>query len=139
MATSALWTLDVEIVGFNPCAGNLVDAVHTFGNCLTTGRPGFENEDFYDRIDNMDDVEPDDDALMFTYVGSVPMEVRGQYLTIHAPAGTELPDVCRRLLPEHRDLLLGDEDEARRRLPQTSPNYCASTSGTTGPARHQAK
>ena len=88
---SRRWALVVDIVGFNPRAGNLVDAVHTFGNCLTTGRPGFENEDFYDRIDNMDDVEPDDDDLMFTYVGSVPMEVRGQYLTIDAPRGRNFP------------------------------------------------
>ena len=118
---SRRWALVVDIVGFNPRAGNLVDAVHTFGNCLTTGRPGFENEDFYDRIDNMDDVEPDDDDLMFTYVGSVPMEVRGQYLTIDAPSGTELPDACRRLVPEHRDLILADEDEVRRRLPADLP------------------
>ena len=43
---AARWALAVDAVGYNPRAGNLVDVVHTFGNCLTAGMPGFENEDF---------------------------------------------------------------------------------------------
>ena len=95
--------------------------LYTFGNCLTTGPPGFEDADFHDRIDNMVEVLSDDDNPMSTYIGTVPMEVRGQYLTNDAPPGTELPDACRRLVPEHRDLLLADEDEVRRRLPADLP------------------
>ena len=118
---SRRWALVLDIVGFNPRAFNVIDVVHTFGNCLTAGRPGFENEDFHHRIDNMVEVVSDDDDLTSTYNGSVPVEVRGQYLTIDAPAGTGLPGAFRRLVPEHRDLLLADEDEVRRRLPADLP------------------
>jgi hypothetical protein len=118
---SRRWALVVDIVGFSARDWNLVDVVHTFGNCLTAGRPGSENKDFHHRIDNMVEVLSVDDDLRSTYVGSVPMEVRGQYLTIDAPAGTGLPDAFRRLVPEHRDLLLADEGEVRRRLPADLP------------------
>jgi hypothetical protein len=37
---AARWALVVEAVGYNPRAGNLIDVVHTFGNCLMSGAPG---------------------------------------------------------------------------------------------------
>lgn len=51
LGDAARWGLVVEAVGYNPRAGNLVDVIHTFGNCLAGGAPGYENEDFHDRID----------------------------------------------------------------------------------------
>ena len=44
---AARWALVVEAVGYNHRADNLIDVVHTFGNCLTNGAPGYENEDFH--------------------------------------------------------------------------------------------
>ena len=118
-ADSARWALVVEAVGYCPRGYNLIDVVHTFGNCLTSGAPGFENEDFHDRIDNMDDVEPMDDPEM--YAGAVPLVVRGHAIRVDAPKGEELFSTFRRLVPAHRDLLFGDEAEVRRRLPADLP------------------
>jgi hypothetical protein len=43
---AARWALVVEAVGYSPRAGDLIDVVHTFGNCLTSVVPGYENDDF---------------------------------------------------------------------------------------------
>jgi hypothetical protein len=113
------WGLVVEAVGYNPRAGNLVDVIHTFGNCLASGAPGYENEDFHDRVDNMDDVESRDDPER--YLGAAPMVIRGHAISVSAPQGEDLWSAFRRLVPAHRDLLLGDEAEVRRRLPADLP------------------
>ena len=113
------WALVVEAVGYNPRAGNLIDVIHTFGNCLTSGAPGYENEDFHYRIDKMDDVESRDDPE--TYVGAATVVVRGHAIRVDAPKGEELPSTFRRLVPAHRDLLFGDHAEVRRRLPADLP------------------
>jgi hypothetical protein len=44
--------LIVEAVGYSPRAGNLIDVLHVFGNCLTEGHPGYDSGDFLERIDN---------------------------------------------------------------------------------------
>lgn len=116
---AARWALVVETVGYNPRAGNLIDVVHTFGNCLTSGAPGYENEDFHVRIENMEDVESRDDPER--YLGTAPLVVRGHAIGIDAPKGEELASAFRRLVPAHRDLLFGDDAEVRRRLPAGLP------------------
>ncbi|WP_027344405.1 DUF7003 family protein [Hamadaea tsunoensis] len=114
------WALLIELVGYNPRAGNVVDVVYTYGNCLTRGGPGCENEDFLSRIDNMDEIENDDDPECLCVDGG-PVEIRGRRITVDAAAGDSLEDVFRLLVPEHRDLLLADEDELRRRIPADLP------------------
>jgi hypothetical protein len=94
--------------------------LHVFGNCLTTGRPGYENQDFIDRIENMDDIV-EDEYENGDYRGGVPIIVRGQALTVDARPGEEFQHVFRELVPEHRDLLLADETELRARIPADLP------------------
>ncbi|WP_328653300.1 hypothetical protein OG598_05315 [Micromonospora sp. NBC_00330] len=42
-------------------------------------------------------------------------------ITVAAERGEELVDVLRRLVPDHRELLLADEVELRRRIPADIP------------------
>ncbi|MGC4816574.1 DUF7003 family protein [Micromonospora sp. DT63] len=112
------WALIVEALGYSPRAGNLIDVLHVFGNCLTTGQPGFGNEDFLSRIDNWDEIEDVDEPEI--YCGN-PIEVRGRRIAVAAEPGEELIDVFRRLVPEHRELLLADDVELRRRIPADLP------------------
>lgn len=113
------WAMVVDIVGYNPRSGNLVDVVHVFGNCLTIGTPGYENDDFIERVDNWEAVESPEDPE--TYAGEAQIVIRGKALTVTAQAGDDLADVFRGLVPTHRDLLLADEVEARRRIPGDIP------------------
>nr|BFE61240.1 hypothetical protein GCM10020063_057660 [Dactylosporangium thailandense] len=112
------WALIVETAGYSPRAANLTDILHVFGNCLTSGEPGFENADFLDRIDNWDEIEDDDQPE--TYCGTS-IVIRGHRLDIPGEHGEELIDVLRRLVPDHRELLLADESELRRRIPADLP------------------
>lgn len=112
------WALIVETVGYNPRAGDVLDVLHTFGNCLSSGAPGFENEDFLGRIDNFEEVEDDDEPETATGADVV---VRGRRINLNAQPGEELSEVFRRLVPAHRDLLLADDTELRRRIPKDLP------------------
>ena len=112
------WALIVEAVGYNPRAGDVIDVLHTFGNCLTGGQPGFENEDFLGRIDNFDEVEDDDQPETATGAAVV---VRGRRIDLKAEPEEELIEVFRRLVPARRDLLLADTEELRRRIPADIP------------------
>ena len=112
------WALVVETVGYSPRSGNLVDVLHVYGNCLTQGRPGFDNGDFLDRVDNWDEIEDVDDPEV--YRGG-PFVLRGRAVTVAAAPGDDLVDVLRLLVPEHRELLLADETELRRRVPADLP------------------
>ncbi|MEU8656482.1 DUF7003 family protein [Actinoplanes philippinensis] len=112
------WALIVEQVGYSPRAGNLTDILNTFGNCLTEGVSGAGNGDFLDRIDNWDDVEDREEPEIWTGASFV---VRGRALSVAGEAGEELVDVLRRLVPVHRELLLADENELRRRIPAGLP------------------
>ena len=114
------WALVVETVGYNPRRdANVYDVLHYFGNCLTLGGPGFEDDDFLVRIDNMDEVGEGIEPEIFA--GDTAVRVRGRDLIVDAGRGTELVDVFRSLVPEHRDLLLGTEEEVRRRIPDDLP------------------
>lgn len=44
------WAIVVEALGYNPRAGNLIDVLDKFGNCV--GSPGAGDEDFIGRLDN---------------------------------------------------------------------------------------
>lgn len=113
------WAVIVETVGYTPRATSLDDVLHIFGNCLTSGRPGFENGDFLYRIDNPYDVIDRDSGCF--YRPTVPFIIRGQEITVPAEAGENICDVVRRLVPEHREVLFADEAELRRRIPADLP------------------
>jgi hypothetical protein len=115
---AARWALIVETVGYSPRAGNLTDVLFVFGNCLTSGVPGTDNGDFLDRVDNWDEIEDPDEPE--TYRGG-PLVLRGQNITVAGESGEDLIDVLRRLVPRHRELLLADERELRRRIPVDLP------------------
>ena len=110
----ARWALVVEAVGYSPRAGDLIDVLHLFGNCLAEGPP----TDFLGRIDNWTDLEDPDEPEV--YRGG-PVVVRGQAIDVPGEPGNDLVDVLRRLVPDHRDLLLADESELRRRVPANLP------------------
>ncbi|MET7372694.1 DUF7003 family protein [Micromonospora arida] len=112
------WALIVEVLGYSPRAGNLTDVLHVFGNCLTEGESGYTSEDILDRIDNWDEIEDVDQPEIYDG-GSI--VVRGRRITVAAERGEELVDVLRRLVPDHRELLLADEVELRRRIPADIP------------------
>ncbi|MDX3226325.1 DUF7003 family protein [Streptomyces sp. ME19-01-6] len=110
------WALIVEAVGYNPRAGNLIDKRHVYGNCLTVGEPGLLDEDFLQRLDNMDEVHDGE----WNYAG-IPLIVRGRALEVAVEPGVRMWDACRALVPAHRDLLLADEAELRARIPADLP------------------
>jgi hypothetical protein len=112
------WALIVEAVGYSPRAGNLTDVLHVFGNCLTSGEPGYENEDFLDRIENWDEIEDIDQPEIYAGTSIV---IQGRRLAVPAEHGEELVDVLRRLVPDHREMLLADDHELRRRIPGDIP------------------
>ncbi|MFB7439124.1 MULTISPECIES: DUF7003 family protein [Streptomyces] len=104
------------VLGYNPRGGNLIDVMHRFGNCLTRGGPGFG--DFLERVDNMEEIDPDGAEV---YVGGVPVVVRGTALRVDAAASTPLEDVFRLLAEGNKELLLADETELRADLPADLP------------------
>lgn len=111
------WAMTVELLGYNPRAGNLIDVVHTFGNCLTSGEPGFRGDgSFLERIENMDEAEGDEET--YTGAGFV---VRGRRIFVKAPVGTPMEQALRLLVPAYRHLLLADTAELYRRLPGDLP------------------
>ncbi|ADU47400.1 DUF7003 family protein [Intrasporangium calvum] len=112
------WALVVEVVGYNPRGGDVLDVLHTYGNCLTSGDPGIDNEDFLGRIDNFEEVEDEDEPETATGADVV---VRGSRIRLSAQPGEELSAMFRRLVPSHRHLLLADDVELRRRIPTDIP------------------
>ncbi|XBH22258.1 hypothetical protein V5R04_03250 [Jonesiaceae bacterium BS-20] len=112
------WALIGEVLGYNPRSGNVVDVLHYFGNALTSGPVGYENEDFLFRVENMEQVEDVNEPEEFR---GGPIRVRGIDLVVQAQPGDELDGVFRSLVPEHRDLLLATEEELRRRIPTDLP------------------
>ncbi|MGY0003245.1 DUF7003 family protein [Micromonospora sp. I033] len=113
------WALVVELVGYSPRAFEVHDVRHVFGNCLTRGEPGFGNEDFLSRVENMAELAAEEYGER--YRGGVPVVVRGRPVAVDGTAGERLEDVLRRLVPAHRDLLLADEVELRERIPADLP------------------
>lgn len=102
------WAVVVETVGFNSKARSVTDALTGYG--VRTGSQ-------LNRVENMAALIDDDE----NYVGGVPIRVRGQDLTIDAPAGEYFAEAVRELVPEHRDLLLADESELRALIPPDLP------------------
>ncbi|MGE7386624.1 DUF7003 family protein [Streptomyces sp. NPDC004126] len=113
------WAVVVELLGYTPRGGNLIDVVHSLGNCLTREPSGcLSDEDFLERVENMDEIDPEGEEV---FTGGVPVVVRGAALAVDADAGTRLREVFRSLVPAHRDLLLADETELRARIPGDLP------------------
>lgn len=67
----------------------------------------------------MDEAEEVDQPEVFT--GRATIRVRDRDLPVDASSGTDLADVFRTLVPEHRELLLATEVELRRRIPADLP------------------
>jgi len=114
------WAVVIEALGYNPRAGDLLDVLEKFGNCV--GSPGADNEDFIGRLDNYKDLwqlEQQDRA--WTDAGR--LVVRGTTITLppSLQAGTEPWDVLRAVVPENRLLFLASEQELRERAPLDLP------------------
>jgi Family of unknown function (DUF7003) len=109
----------IEAVGYNPRGLNLFDVLHVYGNCID-GRPGFENGDFIELVDNYEAVEDPDESERLR-PDAPPLEIRGRRIAHGGHAGDALVDVFRRLVPAHRELLLATEAELRRRIPADLP------------------
>ncbi|MEU4151217.1 hypothetical protein [Streptomyces sp. NPDC026659] len=115
------WAMVVELLGYVPRARRLTDVLHVFGNCLTSGEPGFGDDDFLDRVENIPDLTENGDGR--TWRGGGCVRVRGRDLPLAEPAaaGTPLVDVLRSLVPTARPLFLADDRELRARLPADLP------------------
>ncbi|WP_460067494.1 DUF7003 family protein [Streptomyces sp. YKOK-I1] len=113
---TARWAMVVEILGYNPREASLSCVLYRYGNCLTGSGPGYGA--FLDRVDNMDEIDPEGTE---EYVGEVPLVVNGTPLTVTAGAGTPLEEVFRELVPAHRELLLADGAELREEIPADLP------------------
>lgn len=112
------WALVVDIVGYNPRAGNVVDVLHALGNCLTGTHETWHTR-FTNRIDNFVDLcEGDPGAAGYR---QVPLVIRGQAVPVAAAATIRLEDLFRLLAPQHRDLLLAENAEIRQLLPADLP------------------
>ncbi len=106
------WALVVELVGYSPRPRALIDVLHIFGNCLTSGEIGFGNDDFLSRAENLNEVVDQSDASLVISRKRVPLtSVRGEPMV----------DALRRLAPAHRELLLAGDDELRGRIPADIP------------------
>ncbi|MEW2130186.1 DUF7003 family protein [Streptomyces sp. NPDC005435] len=87
------WAMVVELLGYVPRARRLTDVLHVFGDRLTTGEPGFGNDDFLDR--DLPLAEP--------------------------AAGPPLIDALRARVSTARHRYLADDRELRARLPAGLP------------------
>jgi hypothetical protein len=116
----ARWAILVELVGYNPRACSVIDVIHHFGNCLD-GPSGFENEDFLDRIADTElPLDEEQRWYLTTPVERLTVEGRGE-IDVPNPAAADVVEMFRSLVPAHRDLLLADESELRRRIPADLP------------------
>lgn len=119
-ADDSRWALLIETLGYNPRAGNLIDVIQKFGNCI--GEPGFDNDDFLPRLENADELEKiaSDDKDWSRASGVI---VRGTTLRIPVVVshGTELWDLLRLIVPSDRERFLATEDELRARVPADLP------------------
>lgn len=77
------WALLVEVVGYNPRSGGVVDIVHHFGKCLD-GPSGFDNDDFLFRIS--DQQLPLDDETGMVLTAAVPQ------LVVEGRGAVDVPD-----------------------------------------------
>ncbi|NUR30219.1 MAG: hypothetical protein HOV83_30945 [Catenulispora sp.] len=102
------WAVLIETVGYNAGARTVTDALTGYG--IRTGSQ-------LERVENLDELLDSDG----NYVGDTPIRVRGQDLSVEAPAGEYFPEVVRELVPAHRDLLLADESELRALIPGDLP------------------
>jgi hypothetical protein len=109
----AHWAIVIEDVGYMPRGQNVYDAVHVYGNCVDDD---FKNPDLLWRVANWEELE-DEDEPEFLRSDAAEVELRGTRVPIDAPGGTPLAEVFRKLVPEHRELLLATEDELRKAVP----------------------
>ena len=134
-ADATRWAMVAELLGYNPRGANLIDVMHRFGNYLTRGGPGFG--DFLERVDNMEEIDPDGAEV---YVGGVPVVVRGTALRVDAAASTPLEDVFRLLAEGTRSLSWPTRRNCGPTSPPTCPYCYGSTHGTAArPLGHRAQ
>jgi hypothetical protein len=114
------WALIIETLGYNPRAGDLVDVIQKFGNCV--GKPGFEDEDFLGRIENTQEL----DAIASgdrDWRRASGISVRGKTLPIPVEArpGLQLWELVRLVVPTDRLRFMATEEELRARVPVDLP------------------
>ncbi|GAA2229258.1 hypothetical protein GCM10010413_27350 [Promicromonospora sukumoe] len=119
-ADATRWALVVEKVAYTPRGGAVRDVVHVFDNAGPGAAPRWRSEiGTFDRVENWDEIEDEWEPEVFA--GSAPVRVRGRDLDVTQPAGAGLVDVFRGLVPQHRDLLLCDEEELGWLVPGELP------------------
>lgn len=114
------WALIIETLGYNPRAGNLIDVIQKFGNCV--GKPGNEEDDFLERLDNAQEL--DEVALGDRdWRRASGITVRGKTLPIPGDGrpGMELWDLVRLVVPTDRLRFLASEEELSARVPSDLP------------------
>jgi hypothetical protein len=112
------WALVVETVGYNPRAANVVNVLHGLGNCLVGTTESWAAR-YHNRVDNFVDLF--EEQPWPPRYRQVPVIVRARKLRVDAAATIPPQDLFRLLVPEHRDVLLGDETELRQLVPADLP------------------
>ncbi len=127
------WALLIEVLGFNPRADGIRNAIYRYGNCLV-GEVGLANEDFITSLEEDPDY-PAFDEEFGVLDGAEMVRVRGQAvpipwgpavlaakgITLAEPPRLRVEELMRALLPEYRSQLLATEEELRRRMPADLP------------------
>lgn len=108
------WALAIEIVGYNPRAGQLDLLVHRYGNCLD-GPTGTRDEDFLCPVTS--EIE-DSENSEHTIPGLSRICLRDHEVPLIAHADPwRLEGLYRSLVPTHRDLLFANDAEMKARFP----------------------
>jgi len=117
---STRWAMVIETLGYNPRAGNLIDVLEKFGNCV--GTAGAENDDFLSRLDNYKELW-DLEGKGRPWTDTTGLVVRGTRVPFRAglPANLEPWDLLREVVPRDRLLFLATEAELRKRIPSDLP------------------
>jgi hypothetical protein len=114
------WAVVIETLGYNPRAGNLINVLEKFGNCV--GAPGADNDDFIGRLDNFEELwKLEQDDRPWTDAGR--LVVRG--ITIPFPQDVPMDaqpwTLIRLVVPQNRFRFLASEVELRQRVPPDLP------------------
>ncbi|WP_243707784.1 hypothetical protein [Micromonospora sp. KC606] len=109
----------IEVVGYNPRVGNVVDVLYPVGKAVLVepNSPALRLR----RIDNVTELFDEEDDEWPDPLRQVPLVIRGQQVHVDAPQDIEEEELFRMLVPQHRELSLADETELRRVVPADLP------------------
>lgn len=132
------WAMVIEVLGFNSHMGGIGgidDALYCFGNCLRRP-PGISPEDTLRPVTDGDSGPLFEAAdAMTVNPGATDLRIRGRLVSLprdpkhylfrdialESPPGIQGFELLRGLLPEHRELLLANDEEIQARLPENLP------------------